>query len=235
MEDIRPDTPPIPANPLPEIHMEQLPSFEYRQTEPVPSTTRKFPEVRSLTDHWKPEIPTVVSAPYQMSRVQHIAVQQGRPHSINSAPLPKSPAFVPDLSTLASITPAKLPVKVSVDPRIKPARSGSARPSAAAPPQVTPAPASRPRVPPIPITTQQNPEPTSRPSSSPPPTSASDSSNTAKATQEQPEVSPTIPTLQSKSARTGANGVFARGQGMPWLFHVYGDDKTGITGMMIEV
>jgi hypothetical protein len=238
MEDIRPDTPPIPANPLPEIHMEPLPSFEYRQTEPVPSITRKVLEVRSLTDHWKPEIPTVVSAPQEISKVRRIAMQQGWTDSINSAPVPKAPALVPALSTSASITPAKLPVKVSVDPRLqlsaRPLATAS-RPLATPSPRPTLAPALSSRVTPIPITIQQHAEPTPRSSSSPPQTIAPDSSKTAEATQELPDIKPATPTLQSKSARTGDNGVFARGQGMPWLFHVYGDDKMGITAMMIEV
>jgi hypothetical protein len=215
--------------------MEQLPSFEYRQSEPVRSTTPKVPEVRSLTDHWKPEVPTVVSAPPEMSKARRIAVQQGWSDATNSAPLPKPPAVVPNLSTSASIVPARLPVKVSVDPRLKPARCGSARPPIAAPLRVTPAPASTPPVAPIPITTQQNAEPMSGPPSSPPPTSASYSSNTPEVAQDLPEVSLTTVTLHSSPARTGVNGVFARGQGMPWLFHVFGDDKTGITAIMIEV
>ena len=209
MEDIRPDTPPIPANSLPEIHMEQLPSFEYRQSEPVPSTTRKVPEVRS-TDHWKPEVPTVVSAPQEISRARRTALNQGWTDSINSAQLPKlpnPPALVPDLSTLASITPAKLPVKVSVDPRLKNLPvCGSDRPSAAAPPRVTPAPASTLPVASIPITTQHNPEPISGPAFSPPPTSEPDSSQTAGATQKIPEVSPIPATTHSHPARTGAKG-----------------------------
>jgi hypothetical protein len=238
MEDIRPDTPPIPANSLPDILMEQLPSFEYRQSEPVPSTTRKVPEVRAPIDHWKPEVPTVVSAPHKMSKARSIAVQQGWSSPMASAPVPKLPAVVPDLSTSASIPPVRLPVKVSVDPRLqlsaRPLATAS-RPLATPSPRPTLAPALSSRVTPIPITVQQHAEPTPRSSSSPPQTIAPDSSKTAEATQELPDVKPATPTLHSKSARTGDNGVFARGQGMPWLFHVYGDDKTGITGMMIEV
>jgi hypothetical protein len=235
MEDIRPDTLPIPTNPLPDILTEQLPSFEYRQSESVSSTTRKLPKVRPLTDHWAPEIPAVVSAPPEMSKARRIAVQQGWTDCMNPAALQKPPAMVPDLSTSASITPARLPVKVSVDPRLKPATRLSALPWAAVPPQVTPAPASTPPVAPIPITTQHNAEPISAPASSPPPTSASESSNTAEATQKLPEVSPITTTTRSHPARTGVNGVFARGQDMPWLFHVYGDNKTGMAAMMIQV
>jgi hypothetical protein len=236
MEAIRPDTPPIPANPLPDIPMEQLPSFEYRQSEPVPSTTQKLPEVRSLTDDWKPEVPTVVSAPLEMSKARRIALQQGWTDSRNSAAPPKLPALVPDLSTSVSITSARLPVKVSVDPRLKNLPvCESGRSPAETPSRVTPAPASTPSVAPIPITTQHNAAPISGPAFSPPPTSEPVSSQTAEATQNIPEVSPISTTTHSHPARTGAKGVFARGQDMPWLFHVYGDDKTGIAAMMIEV
>jgi len=236
MEDIRPATPPIPEDPLPEMLMDELPSFEYRQSEAVSSTTRKLPEVRSQIDQWEPEVPSVISAPQEMSKARRIALQQGWTDSIDSAPLPKPPAPVPDLSTSASMIPARLPVKVSVDPRLKKLPTcGNARPTAVAPPRATPAPALTLDVAQMPITTQQHAEPAPRPRSNPSQSSAPDSSNTAEATQEVPEVSPTTPTLQSKSARTGVNGVFARGQGMPWLFHVYGDDKTGMTAMIIEV
>ena len=236
MEDIRPVTPPIPEDPLPEMLSDELPSFEYRQTEPVPSTTRKLPEVRPLVEHWEPVVPTVVSAPQEMSKARRIALQQGWTDSVDSASLPKPPALVPDHSTSASITSARLPVKVSVDPRLEKLPTyGSARPPATTSPLMTPAPASPPRVAAIPITTQQHAEPAPRPSSSPPQTSAPDSSNTAAAPQGNPKATPITPTLQSHPARTGVNGVFARGQGMPWLFHVYGDDKTGITAMMIKV
>jgi hypothetical protein len=225
MEDARPDTPPLPDDLLPEMMTQALPSFEYRQNEPVPSAARDLPEARPLVRFAEPEIPTVASAPYQMSRTQRIATDQGWTDPMTLAPLAKSSTLTPDLSATASISPAARPIRVSVDPRLKPSTHSSVRPATATPSRVTP----------TPIATQQYAEPTSGPSSSPPPTSASRSSNTAEATQKQPDVSPTIPTLQSKSARTGANGVFARGQGMPWLFHVYGNDKTGITAMTIKV
>ena len=142
MEDIRPVTPPIPEDPLPEMLSDELPSFEYRQTEPVPSTTRKLPEVRPLVEHWEPVVPTVVSAPQEMSKARRIALQQGWTDSITSAPLPNPPAPATNLSTSASIIPAKLPGKVSVDPRLKKLPTCvTARPPTVAPPRATPAPA----------------------------------------------------------------------------------------------
>jgi hypothetical protein len=223
MEDVRPDTPPLPDDLLPEMMAQALPSFEYRQNEPVRSAARDLSEAHSLVRFAEPEIPTVASAPYQLSRAQRIATRQGWADPMTLAPLANSSTLTPDLSAPESISLAPRPVRVSVDPRLKPATHITVRPATAAPSRVTP----------TPIATQQYAEPTSGPSSSPPPISASHSSNTAEATQKLPELSPITTTTQP--ARTGANGVFARGQGMPWLFHVYGDDKTGITAMMIEV
>jgi hypothetical protein len=225
MDDIRPDTPPLPNHLLPDMSTQELPSFEYRQSETVPSATPEIPKTRLLVNHPESATPVVVSAPHEMSTVRRIALQQGWMEPLTSATIPRHPAPAANLIASASIPPAPSSVRVSVDPRLQSPAYGSARSPAAPSPRLTP----------IPITMQQIAEPTSEPSPSPPPTSEPTPSNTAEADQELPEAAPTTPMVQSNPARTGVNGVFARGQHMPWLFHVYGDDRTGMTAMMIEV
>ena len=204
---------------------QDLPNFESRGNEPVRSASRELPAKPPLVDHWEPVAPTVVSAPHAMSTAHRIALQQGWTEPMIPDALSKASTMTPNDPASTSSPPASVPVKISVDPRRTPSPHVTTRQTAVSSPRLTPAP----------VTAQQNAKPAEDPSSSPSPSTTSGLSNTTPANPEVPGASPSRPTIQSSPARTRANGVFARGQGMPWLFHVHGNDKTGITAMMIEV
>lgn len=193
----RPDTPPLPDDPpLHDSMTQELPSFEYRTSQPVRSSSREIPGWFLAT---RPETQSQPSA----SSADTVAEDLQRKLSNTSRNEPRETCTPSTASaTLSDRSPgprAADPALMSVDPTHQDVQLLGAF-EACGGQSGTPA-----------------------------------STTTLQETQDLTRASSVHSVYPINPPRQGADGVFARDQVMPWLFHVLEPEKNGMSIMMIEV